>query len=310
MPKIFSAGNHNSKEFTDCRKLSPVQSDLYKKLSKACEPASPEPCDNVGRWKPKGFAPLCDPQKTGAIVNNIAGDVRRREIYRYANNIGGCNEAMNKLFSDLIVTDTDNKIHPIPLVPGSQERAVAWLQSEHARKDDSLVVQMPLLPLLALHQTDVTYDPTRYCYHKALMPGKIISEDRENDTILRTSRGIPVNISYTLYAWAEFKVDMHQILTQVLTKCCPATYIEIKGDPWETMVRLDSSADNKDIEVQDQKAGPIIKYQFYLTVETYISEPIVKDKTVLGMAIDFVNSVDEKELTEVYGRIEIEENGN
>lgn len=310
MPKIFSAGNHNSKEFEDCRPLSPVQSDLHNRLRKACSPSDPEPCEDTGRWKPKGFAPLCDLQKTGAIVNDISDEVRRREVYRYANNIGACNEAMMKLFSNIIVTDTNNKIHPIPIIPGTQEKAVAWLMAEHARKDNTLVVGMPVLPVLALHQSDISYDPARYTYHKALMPGgKIISEDRENDTILRTSRGIPVNISYTLYAWTEFKVDMHQILTQIYTKCCPATYIEIKGDPWETMVRLDSSADNKDIEVQDQKLR-VIKYQFYLTVETYISEPIVRDKMVLGIATDFVNSVDENKLTEVYGRIEIEENGN
>jgi hypothetical protein len=156
----------------------------------------------------------------------------------------------------------------------------------------------------------------RYTYHQALnyfrnkdgRPGFTIKEKFEHDTVLGFSRGIPIDIGYQLTAWTLYVEDMNQILEQLVKKLVPLAYIRIQGVQWETVVRLDSIANNLDMEPGDS-ALRVVKFQFNMTAETYVPQPIARKKAVLSEKIEFTNSTEEQEITEILSRLEINANG-
>ena len=75
------------------------------------------------------------------------------------------------------------------------------------------------------------------------------------------------------------------------------------GVPYEIIVKLDSIANNLEYEPGDQ-AIRIIKFEFNMTAQTYIPQPIERKKAVLKMKVDFVDGLSEDEITEVMARIE------
>lgn len=251
-----------------------------------------------------------DPMMRGQIINDPAKP-EREVLYRYSKSIRGSDEAMLDMFRNVIVLDEDGKAWPIPIMMGPPEKAVAAMIQENVRKDETLVVNRLRLPLLALTQSGIEYDMARYTYHRATnlfrdaqgKPGIYNSERYNRDTIFGFARGIPVNISYVLTAWTMYREDMNQIVEQVLTKFSPTAYITVTGVPWETIVKLDSTANNLNAEPGDQ-AIRVIKYEFTMTVQTYIPQPIERKKAVLKAKIDFVDGLTEEEITAVLARIE------
>jgi len=79
--------------------------------------------------------------------------------------------------------------------------------------------------------------------------------------------------------------DMNQILEQILLKFSPVAYIRVRGVTWEIQCKLDSIANNLDTEPGDQ-AIRVIKFQFNITAETYISQPIARRKAVLKTNVE------------------------
>lgn len=310
MAKIFNLGNHNTPT-TNCSSVSPITNRLREEIDKFCEGRETDPCAEVGRKKRWGTAYNCDPMQTGQIVNDMLTKPNNH-INRYTNAIRGCDQAMTEMVSKFVVLDEDGKAHPVPVIYGTQERAVTVIMQNNVMKDNSLVVHRPTLPLIALHSSDgPTFDANRYIYHKAKQinrgnDGKPLSHQEllQKDTVFGVSAGLPVNIGYTIYAWTYYLEDMNQIVEQMLLKFLPMAYIKIQGVPWEVGVKLDSVANNIDIEPGDQNLR-VIKYQFNATAETYIPQPIERLKTVLNIKTDFYNSVDEKKIAEVYDRQEI-----
>jgi hypothetical protein len=261
-----------------------------------------------------GAAALCDPQQTGHIINEQGmSPPNRNVVYRYAKSIRGTDEAVKELFKDIVVLDEAGKAHNIPIIWGTQERAVAYILQENMRKDESLVVDRIRLPILAIHSSEFNFNQDRYIYHKAIdylreprndwKPGFTTSERFERDTVFGVTRGIPVDIGYTLYAWTMYEEDMNQILTQILTKFSPIAYIRVKGISWEIGVKLTSIANNVDYEPGD-KAVRVFKYQFSLTAESFVSQPIVRRKAVLKTRIEVTDSPNEEDITEVLTRLE------
>jgi hypothetical protein len=252
----------------------------------------------------------CDPMQTGRIVNDLE-DPDRTVLYRYSKSIRGTDEAMLDMFRNVVVIDEDGKAWPIPVMLGPPEKAVAAMIQDNVRKDETLVVNRLKLPLMALTQTSTEYDVSRYTYHKALdflrqrdgKPGYTISEKYNRDTVFGMARGIPVNIGYTLTAWTLYREDMNQILEQIMTKFSMLAYIQVTGVRWEVPVKLESVANNINAEPGD-KAIRVIKYEFNMTAQTYIPQPIERKKAVLNMKIDIVNGIAEEEITEVLARIE------
>jgi hypothetical protein len=220
---------------------------------------------------------------------------------------------MLNLFNDIVVIDENGKAWPIPIIWGTQEKAVQFILADNVRKDDSLVVDRIRLPMLAIYNSDIQFDQTRYIYHKALdylgryrsdgKPGFTINEKFERDTVFGVARGIPVNITYNLMAWTLYLEDMDQIIEQIMLKFSPVAYIRVRGVHWETMVTLDSVANNINFEPGD-KQQRVIKYQFNMTTQTYIPQPIVRKKAVLKMRTDIYNQTQEEEITETLGRLE------
>jgi hypothetical protein len=262
----------------------------------------------------QGASALCDPQQSGHIINEQGSSPPNRNVvYRYAKSIRGTDEAVKDLFKDLVVIDENGRAHSVPIIWATQERAVAYILQENMRKDESLVVDRIRLPILAIHNSEFNFNQDRYIYHKAIdylrdpknnfRPNFTTSERFERDTIFGVTRGIPIDIGYTLYAWTMYEEDMNQILTQVLTKFSPIAYIRVKGISWEIGVKLSSIANNVNYEPGD-KAIRVFKYQFGLTAETFVAQPIVRRKAVLKTRIDITDSPNEEDITEVLTQLE------
>lgn len=262
----------------------------------------------------QGASALCDPQQTGHIINEQGmSPPNRNVLYRYAKSIRGTDEAVKDLFRDIVVIDENGKAHNIPIIWGTQEKAAAYILQENVRKDESLVVDRIRLPLLAIHNSDFNFNQNRYIYHKAIdylrdrsnnmRPGLASSEKYERDTIFGVTRGIPVDIGYNLYAWTMYEEDMNQILTQILTKFSPIAYIRVKGISWEIGVKLAGIANNVNYEPGD-KAFRVFKYQFSLTAESFVAQPIVRRKSVLRTRIEMTDSSNEEDITEVLSVLE------
>jgi len=262
----------------------------------------------------EGEPVLCDPQQTGHIINEQGmSPPNRNTVYRYAKSLRGTDEAMKKMFQDLVVLDESGKAHQVPIIWATQEKAVAYILQENVRKDDSLVVDRIRLPMLAINASNYSFNQNRYVYHKAVdylrsretnwKPGFTDSERYQRDTVFGVSRGIPLDISYSLYAWTLYEEDMNQILTQIVTKFSPLAYIRVRGISWEIGVKLDSIANNVDLEPGD-KAVRVFKYQFGFTAEAFVAQPVVRKKAVLKTRIEITDSPDEEDITEVLARLE------
>lgn len=253
----------------------------------------------------------CDPMQAGRITNSKDSDPDH--IYRYAQGLRAIDEAIMDLFSNLQVADDFGKIHTVPVIMGGQEAAVAVVLKSNVRKDNTLVTDRIRLPIMALSDGAPNQDMSRYIYHKALnyrrrsidgKPGVTVSERWERDTVLGFTRGIPVNIDYTLSIWTMYKTDMKQILEQVLQKLTPVGYIRLQGVPdSDNIVKLKSIANNEERETEPG-AKRVIKAEVSMEVEAFIPQPIARKKAVLSTKIDIVDGLSEEEITFVIGRLE------
>lgn len=321
--KPINPGSHSSqKNFNDCNEKSPLQENLNSDDPKnICNPSNEESQRDVGgvdtSWlkssnskKGFGFNKQCDPMQKGYSENDLEKP-NRNFIYRHSNAIRGADEAMQDLFIGITVKDDNGKIWPVPIVYAVPEKAIAVIMQDNVRKDSTLVTDRIKLPLLSIYQTDMQTDMTRYTYHEARnyfrdsnngKPGFYTKEKYERDTVFGVSRGIPVDISYTLSLWTMFFEDAAQIREQILLKFSPIAYIQIQGVHWESIVSLESTASA--VEAEPGESQRVIKYQFNLKLQTYIPQPISRKKAVLKTKIDLHNSVEEKEINELFARLE------
>ena len=339
MEKNVNPGVQNIKSFVQCNDISPIQASMNDDLpppycgepepSQRAEPNEPmswltEECDEN---KGLGSSAICDPMQRGWIVNDLNHperdfrDYNQSTIYRYSKALRGGDEAVTDLFRDIVVLDIDGKAHPVPILWGSQERAVAAILQHQVRKDNSLVVDRPILPMLAVHQSGIEFNTNRYMYHKALdyistkyegdgpeyeglKPGFTVQERFiKRDTVFGVARGIPVNVSYTLIAWAMYVEEMNQILEQIILKFSPIAYIRVRGVSWEVGVKLDSIANN--LETEPGEKQRVVKFQFNMTAESFIPQPIVRKKAALRERVSILNSIENTEVNEVISRLEI-----
>lgn len=316
-------GNHQEKSLRDCNDVSPLQSSINndKVLNQCCPEESLKSThgpdlgwleESASKKIGLGQEAQCDPSQTGQIVEDI-NKPNKNAVYRYSKSIRGCDEAMLDLFNNIVVLDEDGKAHKVPIIWGTQERAVAWILQDNTQKDGSLVVDRIRLPAMAIYGSGIEFDQSRYTYHRALdylrqlrpdnKPGFTTNEKYERDTVFGVSRGIPVNKTYSLIAWTMYMEDIDQILEQIYLKFSPIAYIKVRGVHWETIVTLDSVMNNLDYEPGDQNQR-VIKYEINLTAKTYIPQPIIRKKSVLKTKVDFYNSVEEDKITDVIGRLE------
>jgi hypothetical protein len=262
-----------------------------------------------------GESALCDPIQAGHIINEQGMESPQRSaVYRYSQALKGCNEAVKNLFSDLVVLDEQGKAWPVPIIWGSQEKAVAWFLQENTRKDNSLVVDRIKLPIMAIYSSGLDFNQDRYIYHKAIdylrradnnwKPGFTKKEHiHERDTVFGVSRGIPIDKEFTLYIWTSYEIDMDQIIEQILLKFSPIAYIRVRGVTWEIGVRLNSVRNNTELEPGDQ-AIRVIKSEVSMTVESFIPQPLTRKKAVLKTRVDIVDSIDNSEISQLLARLD------
>jgi hypothetical protein len=311
----------------ECQNPNQPQKIILDSIPGDCGPVLPDSLKNVSaemhtKTNQKvgyGQSGICDPMQTGQITEDLRKDpVRTADgsvIYRYSKAIRGADEALKDMFSDLVCIDEMGNTLPVPIIWGTQEKAVAAVLQSNVRQDSSLVVNRIKLPILSIYNSGIAFQQDRYIYHKAVdyfrnlrpdrKPGLTTRENRhERDTIFGVARGIPVDITYQLTAWTLYVEDMNQILEQVMLKFSPVAYIRVQGvHNWETIVKLDSIANNLETEPGDQQLR-VIKFQFGMTAETFIPQPIVRKKAVLEEKIDIVDKVSDEEITEVISRLE------
>ena len=320
---MTNPGNYQEKKLHDCNDVSPLQSMPIKDdVPKQCSSEESLKSSNnsdfgwleeaANKKTGLGHEANCDPIQSGQIVEDISKP-NRDVVYRYSKSIRGCDEAMLDLFNNIVVLDEDGKAHKVPIIWGTQERAVAWILQDNTKKDGSLVVERIRLPAMAIYGSGFELDQSRFTYHKAIdylrdlrpdrKPGFTVKEKYERDTVFGISRGIPVNKTYTLLVWTMFMEDIDQILEQIFLKFSPIAYITVRGVRWEIAVTLDSIANNVDYEPGDQNQK-IIKYEINLTAKTYIPQPITRKKSVLKTKVDLHNNVEENEINEVFSRLE------
>lgn len=268
--------------------------------------------DNLVQNLGNGAANNCDPMQAGKIVNDPAEQIDQNIVYRYSKALRGTDEAVMDLFRNIVVIDEEGKAHNIPIIWATQERAVAAILQQNVRKDETLVVDRIKLPMLAISSTGYELDATRYTYHQAVRyieaytgSSPIKAPKYQNrETLFGVSRGIPINVSYTMYAWTMQLEDMNQILEQIVTKFSLVAYIKVRGVLQEVIVKLDSIANNLETEPGDQ-ALRVIKFQFGLTAQTYVPLPVKQyDSLIKVVKADIVDSVDEATITEVLAKIE------
>jgi len=315
---------NNEQTLNPCNEKSPLINKLVldpvpKKCPHPDEETLKSTTNEFGSWLAYegktglGQQANCDPIMTGQIVNDPMGS-NPQTAYRYARAIRGSDEAVMDLFRNIIVIDENGKQHPVPIIYATQEKAVAFVLQENTRKDNTLVVDRIRLPLLAIHQTDIQFNQDRYTYSACKNIGRSTTPDgkpgftidekgRSRSTIFGITRGIPVDVSYTLYCWTLYIEDMNQIVEQIFLKFNPVAYINVRGIWWEIIVRLESVGNNIESEVGDQ-AIRVIKFQFNMTAESYIPQPIERKKAVLKMTEEFVNSTTDEEITRVLEKIE------
>jgi hypothetical protein len=272
--------------------------------------------NSESEWQ-DGNNALCDPMQKGFIINEQDGITNPSTVYRYTKALRGCDEAMQDMFRNLVVLDEQGRAHNIPIIWGTQEKAVAAIMQQNVRQDNSTVVDRIRLPMLAIHSTGEEFDANRYAYHKAVSylrerpvhgegrgrPGFTNKERIDRDTVFGVAKGIPINKSYTLYAWTLYREDMNQIVEQVISKFSLLAYIRVRGVSWEIGVKLDEIGNNIEVDPGDQAIN-VYKYQFNMTAETYVPQPLIRRKAVLNVKTDFVNSVDDASITLVIGRLE------
>ena len=290
-------------------------------------------------YKKQGFGEPreCDPMTTGQIVDDAkTGDLPpdKSVIYRYAKGFRAADEAMKKLFANIKVIDDQGQVFGVPIIWGSQEKAVQVMLGNNVRKDETAVVDRIMLPAMSIYTSSYDFDQSRYIYHMALdykrnsqtrftndggqslgspagHPGITTKErwwgnesEGFGDTIFGFARGIPMNLGYTLTIWTRFWEDMNQILEQVTLKFSPVAYIRLQGvTNWETTVSIDSIANNADMEPGDRNIR-VFKYQIGLTTETYIPQPIARRKAVLKTRVDVLDGIEEDDIKCVVSRIE------
>lgn len=267
--------------------------------------------DNSENEHPAGVNALCDPVQKGFIINEQDGIANPSTVYRYTKALRGCDEAMQDMFRDVVVLDEQGRAHNIPIIWGTQEKAVAAIMQQNVRQDNSTVVDRIRLPMLAIHGTGEQFDANRYAYHKAVnylrdrsgRPGFTVKERIDRDTVFGVSKGLPINKSYTLYAWTLYREDMNQIVEQVISKFSLIAYIRVRGVSWEIGVKLDEIGNNIEVDPGDQAIN-VYKYQFNMTAETYVPQPIIRRKAVLNVKTEFVDSVDDASIQMVVGRLE------
>jgi hypothetical protein len=284
--------------------------------------------DLLNKREGLGEPNYCDPMLTGKIVDDPelpALPPDRDVVYRYAKGFRSIDEAVKKLFMNIDVIDDEGKVFRVPVQWGSQERAVAAIVQANVRKDDTGVVDRLVLPMLSIYTSDYNLPRERYIYHKAIdykrgkvwfdtrgnrlgaiggSPGMTHQERRPNDTVLGVTRGLPVDLGYTITIWTAFWEDMNQILEQITNKFSPVAYIRLQGvTNWENTVRIDSISNNLDLEPGDINKR-VFKFQIHVTAESYIPQPIVRRKANLKTRIEISDRIDDSEVQCIVSRIE------
>lgn len=254
----------------------------------------------------------CDPIQTGQIVNDT--DTPEYGVaYQYPTALRGTDEAMTDLFRNMTILDENGNQHPVPIIWGTQERAVAFALQDNVRKDNSLVVDRIRLPMMAIYRNGLDFDRTRYTYHKAQSylnwldpqggPGFTQQEKYPKDTWFGVTRGIPLNMKYTLYLWTMFEDDMNYLQTQVLLRFSPVAYLRVAGVWWEIIVTMDGQGDNLDLEPGDSKLR-IFKAQFNMTAQSYLPQPITRYKAGDDPAFYPMSQMDLESLKETMKELE------
>lgn len=211
-------------------------------------------------------------------------------IMRYQRSIRFTDWAMMRLFQDIKVMDQQGRTRPVPIIMGSQDRAVAAILGPNVRKDGSGVVDRIRLPMMALWPLDINLDESRFAYPMAIewnaRKQHLQTENDRNDTRLGRSRGIPIVRNYTLFAWTKYQETMNQISEQVLHKFRPTATLKVEGVDFEVPVYLDTIANTAPFDAPDGEER-LTKMEFAIRCESMIANTWIREKIAKRVDISF-----------------------
>lgn len=213
----------------------------------------------------------------------------RSVVGQYSKTLRGCDKALMNALRDLIIIGPDEEPHRVPIIWGPQEKAVAVAMGDNIAKD-MIRIDRIKLPIMALTGGECSFAPERFTYHKAFRwfkSGETGSyfygkEKRFGDTVFGEARGVPVDKNYTLHMWALYTEEMNQLVEQIYLKFDPLLTLEVEGVNWEVVAKVTGASNATSPEIGDS-ALRIIKYDFNITAETYISRGVIRGKPVFDI---------------------------
>lgn len=213
----------------------------------------------------------------------------RSVINQYSKTLRSCDQTMLNSFRDLIVLGPDEEPHRVPIVWGPQEKAVAVALGNNVAQD-MIRIDRIKLPIMALTGGECSFAPERFTYHKAFRWFKSNKtgnyfygkEKRFGDTVFGEARGMPVDKNYTLHVWSLYTEEMNQLVEQIYLKFDPILTLYVPDVHWEVIAKITGASNGTSAEIGDS-AMRIVKYEFNITAETYISRGVMRGKSVFDI---------------------------
>lgn len=232
------------------------------------------------------FAPDAMPEVQKPQLVQRAGEVGSRYIKRYTRYFRKLDRAMQRLCGDLQIVDDQMVPHPVPLVLGTVEAAVAAMFGETSTFGSNSTGQMRavVLPMACLVPGDPSIEMDRNMFHAARTWSAPVTEKREGDTRLGFAKGVPVARDYQLVLWTRYMEEMLELLELVILKLHPEAEFWLPDDFAPTTVQADGFATN----FQDQREQGMLriyKVQVGMTVHGWLPQPVERRRTVLDVQI-------------------------
>ena len=164
-------------------------------------------------------------------------------------------------FSNLYYQDGDGNNKPIKCYFGSQERSIAALF-----KENNLV-----LPVITVTENSSQNSDDRRRYAPVLINEKYWDPKEQRAVRLISLSPRPVDVSYTISIWAEYKEDLDQIREAIFNQFNPSIELEIEKN-YNTKIHIESEDDTSRVSVSD-KEDRVLRKTINLLSETYIPSP-------------------------------------
>lgn len=168
---------------------------------------------------------------------------------------------LRNIFGSIHYIKADNSTIKVKCITGNPERAIA-----KQKKEDGII-----LPLLSVTEISTDSSDERNRYSPMLVHEKAWNEKKQRAERVLSLSPRPINITYQLNIWTEYKEDMDQIRSAIFLMFNP--HLEIQTSESDiAKVYIESEEDASTLTAADQE-DRILKKALVVRLETYISSP-------------------------------------